>query len=223
MIEVLRATSISSTVLTCQFHPYGGSGERSSSDVPSVVGFLTSTLVVAQIHSRGGVSSRTRVGPWGDSSFQQLRLSRVRRPCRSVRSLGVLVPSEFVSLLRFLIWLLIVVAGVELAGRWSCFVVGLGHLKFPTNFPTGTVLVLKESNEEDKRNGQSASNKTGNVPLSIIRSIRDRIKNQWPPSDERKIEGIHEASSDRSKLEIVISYIRHPGVPERLWCIGRPE
>ena len=98
-------SSISSTVPTCQFHPYSDSGERSSSDMPSIVGFLTSTLVIVWIHSRGGVFSRTWVGPWGNLSFQWLHLLWVHQPCHSVRSLGVLVPSGFVSLLCFLIWL----------------------------------------------------------------------------------------------------------------------
>lgn len=38
---VLQASSISLKVPTCQFHPYGSSGERSSSDMPSIIGFLT--------------------------------------------------------------------------------------------------------------------------------------------------------------------------------------
>ena len=63
------------------------------------------TLVVGWIHSQGGISSRTWVGPWGDSSFQQLHFLWVHWPCHLVRSLGVLAPSGFVSLLHFLIWL----------------------------------------------------------------------------------------------------------------------
>ena len=105
MKVVSWVSSISSTVPTCQFHPYSGSGERSSSDMPSIVGFLTSTLVIVWIHSQGGVFSRTWVGPWGNLSFQWLHLLWVHQPCHSVRSLGVLVPSGFVSLLCFLIWL----------------------------------------------------------------------------------------------------------------------
>lgn len=67
----------------------------------------------------------------------------------------------------------------------SGFVVGrrfvFALFEDPSDLSSGPSLLFQPRYQENDRNGESASDQTGNISFVVIRGIGDRVENDGPP------------------------------------------